>query len=288
MTQIQVNNAPRECGTMKKGGFYFGSSMSAGGTLRVAWFPFGDFSEVYIDCGEIAAVGQYVGHWPLSAVTHGARPYNTEAEVIRMYQQGTTRRPGYAELRSEFGTLALFDHVGEKYYTPHSFVEEMKVRGPNRRTSPQTAREVAQLAAREVNGIAYTLPFPILFTAKLPVFTRKQRTAVERLLQDWGGREWEGFTWEPTYLNGLSPSIDGYSGSDHFGTVLIHAMHQAKMGNEVTRNQAPLKALAAITSKCYHVEQPFAGSMVCNIHRFDGTLTDNDRRSGIVSSYAAS
>lgn len=273
---------------MKKDGFYFGASMGAGGLLKAAWFPLGDFCTDYIDCGEIPAVGQFVSHWPLSAVTHGARPYSTPMEIAKTYPASVTRGQAYRRLNEEFGALGLFDHVGAIHYkTPQIFINELVERGPNRRTSPQIARQVAEISVRIVRGQVISMPFPIVFTAKLPVFTIKTREVVQRILHDLGWRDLSDYTWEPTYFNGLSPSVDEYNGGDHYGVALIEAMHEMLLGNQQTRRLRPLVALGKILDKCYHVEQPFAGSTICNIHKFNGVLTDGDKRSGIVSSYAA-
>ena len=291
MLAIAVNNSPRECGTMVDGGYYFGASVSPFGTLRVAWYPFGDFVSRFIDCDMIPSVGQFIGHFPLSAAVWSAQPYATNAQLKAMYPESVLNRPRFKNIFRAFGTgICLFDHVRANNYTPYSFLQEMLERGPNRHTAPVTAHEIARHTVREDElGNRWPTPFPIIFTQPLPVFrSERVRNAVGDLLLKWANIEDRVLTWEPTIENGLSPRIDEYDGSDHFGTLLIHAMHIAKRGNAAQRKDEALMRIMGIVDNGMFVEQPFCGSLITNIHKFNGTLSDDDRRSGIVSSFARS
>lgn len=284
-----VNNAPRHCGTMVDQGYYFGASVSGFGMLRAAWYPFGDFIDRFIDCANTPAVGQFIGHFPLSAAVWSAQQYATRKQAMQMFAPEVFSRPQYTGLARKFGTLCLFDHVGANNYTPRMFVAELLERGPNRHTSPQTAREIAQLTLRtDSGGNTWHAPFPIIFTAKLPVFRSvRVRDALGETLLEWAGIRETEYTWEPTFLNGLSPNVDEYGGQTHFGTLLIHAMHVIEKGNQVQKDDANLKRIARVLENSLMVEQPFVGSTITTVHKFNGTLTDSDVRSGIVSSFAS-
>lgn len=289
MLAISVDNSPRECGTMVDDGYYFGASVSAFGTLRAAWYPFGDFVSRFIDCDNIPSIGQFIGHFPLSAAVWSAQPFMVNDDLKRMYPEEVMARPRFKGIRQAFGTsICLFDHVGANNYTPYSFLQEMLERGPNRHTAPMTAHEIAKYTVVEDRmGNRWPIPFPIVFTQRLPVFrSERVRDAIGGLLLEWGNIEDRELTWEPTIENGLSPRIDEYDGSDHFGTLLIHAMHIAKRGNVAQKNDETLKRIMEVVDNGLFVEQPFCGSTITNIHKFNGTLSDDDRRSGIVSSFA--
>ena len=280
---VYIDTSPRECGDAIDGGYYFGSSMSGFGTIKPIHWVLGDFCDDIIDASLIPGPGQYKTHIPLSAVTGGMRQWESARVMREMYKPEVFQRPLYEALRSNFGTFGLFDHIGASHYTPYSFAKELNERGPNRRTSPAFAREVAELTGGR--------PFPIWFTAKLPAFhDTEQRDIVEELLKDWLTEPTDGYSWEPTWKReNFGPRVRHNNGSDHYGRHLIAALHAAERGNSAARSDTLLVQLRRICDKMQWVEQAFCGSVITMTHKYHGSdntyLSSDDRRSGIVSSY---
>lgn len=280
---VYIDTSPRGCGDPVDGGYYFGASISGFGTLQTIHWVLGDFCDDIIDASIIPGPGQYQAHIPLSAVTGGMRQWETPRVMREMYSPEVFKKPLYEALGKNFGSFGLFDHVGAAHYTPHSFAEELRERGPNRRTSPKLAQEVASLT----NGS----PFPIWFTAKLPVFQDiGQRDIVEEILKDWLVEPTDGYSWEPTWKReNFGPRIQHNNGSNHYGRHLIAALHAAERDNRNAEPDQLLVQLSRICGKAQWVEQTFCGSIITMTHKYHGSdstyLSGSDRRSGIVSSY---
>lgn len=187
--QKLLDDTPRGCGQLKRGGCYLVGTAGATGGLRV--------------------------YYPLLA-----RPWETEAGRVNMlYTEVPPRTPQvfdpratliYGELRYPNGhtdyDFALFanvdawpnegiiDHVGAQHYpTPRHFIDELRSRGPSRRVTPRMAAACAKLVP----------PFPIFFThAGAPLFKNKAQAegwikAARAHMPDAQNIQWDD--WTPTW-----------------------------------------------------------------------------------------
>lgn len=124
---IDVSAAERGCGKLKKGGLYLGASMSASGSLLtlVPLLPAAEF-EVAPRKMILMSTAELAGQMALYDYTIPSIPI-PHSQV-------------------------LVSHVGKRFYTPFSFMQELKDRGPSRRISPQDLPDIS------------AFPIPIIFT----------------------------------------------------------------------------------------------------------------------------
>lgn len=199
MASIVLNNAPRGCGQLKKGGCYGGGLMSPNGTLRVWTWILGEpwLGGHNVDGASVPSRTQIEVN-PLETL-HWEYIWRTEWGLPQYDPETPAVNP-------EIPQWGIADHVGSCFYRPEQFAIECAQRGPSRRFSPANAKKWAK-----------RVPFPILFTTDLyPYFEDEasvnawMKAQIERENAAEGiETNWKDPSWLPTWYD---PEFTIYAG----------------------------------------------------------------------------
>lgn len=206
---VEIQDHKRGCGTRKKGGCYLDSEGMPGGTLaRLTW--------ALDSCLEVEP--QFYVNIP----ARGVHLFDPVASLVLrdVVAPGfPVDVPGNLQHLLELGRMGLVDHVGEAYYTPWSFAQELAKLGPSRRVPRDVARQIAP-----------RVPVIILFSGRLPLFHDFEAAcafiAEQELAPDPAGLVY-GATWEnPQWKFRVrehfgGPYIERYDGGDHYMTRVL-------------------------------------------------------------------
>ena len=149
---VFLDKAPRKCGNLVKKGCYGGATPEEGGILTPAFL----WAEIWE--GAKRPMVQVGDELP-SRTQVAINPRRTLAtKQLRLYDPGHLMRRNTPPHIAQWG---LADHVGSSHYVdPFDFTDECGKRGPNRRMSPENAKQWAERT-----------PFPVLFShSKIPLF----------------------------------------------------------------------------------------------------------------------
>lgn len=265
MKPITVENVQRECGYRKPGSCYLDCDMGAGGSLMPGvWL---------LDwCVTDAPETQFTVEVPPRAMVSidPLASLLTRTLIPAGAMTGAALLPDDLQHLTMLPRFGLADHVGESFYTPWSFFQELRKHGPSRRVPHNVAKEMAK-----------HLPCPAFFFMPLPLLGT-EAGVIEWLAGQ--GRDDADYAFRPTWYNEhwtfLTRLFDGgplipdaYHGDDHFMTAILRA-HDALAPAE-RRDFAP-----------QYVEMPFALSVFTRATYIlkDGEtdLPDELRGSGIV------
>lgn len=153
---IHVSGEARGCGSLQKGGCYATSEFGPGGTLLPwSWI----LGQPWLTGLNVLAAGM---------------PPRVQVEInpqatLKSAYLWLAEWKAAADPSSDIPTWGLADHVGSKFYTPLSFAEECRQRGPSRRLTPANAKKWAA-----------QVPFPIFFTTNVYPLWASQAAA-----EDW-------------------------------------------------------------------------------------------------------
>lgn len=250
-------NPERGCGTKAPGGIYCeGPSSSAEGVLRTwAWLLGNGYSEcipLTIPPRQMIVINP-AATIAICAVVKDRQPYFedlTEAAYMHLLQ--ATKNQGVA------------DHVGEKYYSAHSFAEETKRHGPSRRIPKSIAKRLLEIVWSRG-------PIPMLFTHnRMPIFDSLEDLdrATEHAMYCLGlnSTHDEDINWDPTWQHPRwSQYIEGYRGDDH---ILIPILRLLDELDNDWRNKKSIPAYVdakEFFSEVRFVEQAFGASWMKKI-----------------------
>ena len=249
-----VSNPKRGCGYKVAGGFYAECEFGAGGILSPWTWVLGDGLEGGVNCLAAApprrtVYGNLAGSLVLGELVGSDVPLYFVKDDEAMVYEG---------LKQRSGTVALFDHVGSKFYTAWSFAEECKQYGPSRRLSPVMARELAG-----------QVPLPIVFThGRMPLF----RSVEARSKAIWLMNELiDGFVLEdygvgPTWLAeswGIYSGME--NGADSWLRPLLSVWHRLEKDWHLVKDNPLFQEAKVIFDNCLLVEQLFGVSWITKV-----------------------
>jgi len=253
---IYFANPARGCGTKKRGGYYAESEMEAGGILNMWTWLLGDGLEGGENCllsipprraiyGNLAAslaLGEFI---PLDAPTdfNGLEGF-------------------YEALKGRTSSVALFDHVGSKFYTSWAFATEAKQYGPSRRIMPAMAEELAKY-----------VPLPIVFThSQMPLFRDEvERAEAVYFIEELMGVNGADLSMEAIWFNqewGIYSGND--AGDSHYMTYILSLMWRLKKWTD--KQDDLYQEARKFFNGLNYAEQPFGVSWITRV----GYVPKND------------
>lgn len=220
MLKVEINSAPRKCGSLKRDSYYAGGQITAGGMMNPWVWLLAEPWDIDLGTGE--------------DILQNTLWYSVPPRApIEVNPRETFRRNAVwlAEWPSEDGddylnihNFGLADHVGQMY-TPWTMYEETEDRGPNRKISGKNARRWAG-----------EIPFHILFShSHIPVFPNIEHAF--KFLQYCASRQFcscfpqysDPKTWRPTWeLDGFGPRGGNLDGRFHPMVQVLKALEALK------------------------------------------------------------
>lgn len=235
-----IKNPNRGCGTLKAGGTYVRADADGGPSQLEVWsWLLGSGRE-----------GQLNYHW--KAAPRGVELINLPASIYfnEVITDDTELPDDAADNIKALPRMALLDHVGATFYSPHSFAEETKLYGPSRRIPEPIAKIIAPF-----------VPIPIIFVhSQIPIVDSGRLTD----LVDWAQLPLNSevvIAPTPTFPNWGINDTD-WHGNEHWMTDVLKAIHIATKGKQVE----PEKFLpATLASAVSMYEQTFGVSWVTSV-----------------------
>lgn len=254
-----VANPERGCGTKKEGGFYAEGTTSPNGALSLWTWILGTCTEAGLNCFVSPPARKVVQGNLAASLVMGEFVSNDVPFERRIGSEKNYLGKQYATLKRQAAPVALFDHVGSKFYTPHEFMKEVRELGPSRRITPQVAEEIAKMT-----------PIPVVFThSDIPLFRDEaERDAVVELaaglLSEY---DQDQVRYLPTWM---SPEWGLYSsckdrGDDHYLRQILGLLSRLKRQPRLIDTSEAWAALAAVMGRANFQEQPFGATWITKI-----------------------
>ena len=252
-----IPDPERGCGRLKPGGCYLQADRRAGGALEGAvWL---------LDwCRTDPPTTQFTVKVPPRAMMSidPLASLLVRSLIPAGNMAGSLPLADNQEHLNILGRFGLADHVGESFYTPWSFFQELQAHGPSRRVPPAVAREAAEHLPCVV---FFFMPVPILGDS-IDVDAWITRRGLGLKDRDEDGKATVSPTWKNEKWTFLRRDCDGgplnrdaYYGADHFE---VDVLKEADLWAQQTKADRPEFPIACVPGvempPAQWVEMPFA------------------------------
>ena len=257
-------NPERGCGTKTAGATYAeGPEESAGGVLN-RWSYL--LSDGYLDFMPISVPPRQM------VIINPAATIYTRS-LVKTVLPGFGERfedklaSGYTKLLKKTKNQGVADHVGEKYYSAHSFAQEIKHYGPSRRIPKSIAERLIEI-------IWQRGPIPMIFTHnRMPIFKGSEQVAqavdhVRKCLGHFSSGEYgtDWYEWGPTWRHeDWSQYSDGYHGYNHVLVDVLELIHELDNNWRKRKKEPFFEEAKEFFTGLRYVEQAFGAAWLGRI-----------------------